>query len=121
MGKSLHRRLMDIARAQDDVTHLNEKGVKYFSECLQAIRVRDARIAAVEHNVKALVDAAQRLRDICHFLTIGDVIGLGDDAMIAAGLPLSIPDTSTYSEPVDLSWADAALAALDGKEEAQCL
>ena len=61
MGKSLHRRLMDIARAQDDVTHLNEKGVKYFSECLQAIRVRDARIAAVEHDVKTLVEAARTL------------------------------------------------------------
>ena len=63
MTKTLHRRLLDIARAQDDVTHSNEKGRAYERECRQAIKVRDARVSSLEHDVQAQREALQELAD----------------------------------------------------------
>jgi len=68
--------------------------------------------------VQALVEAAQRLRDICHFLTVRQVIELGDDAIDGAGLNRWALNEGLASgnENIDLSWADVALAALEADD-----
>ena len=60
--------------------------------------------------VKALVVAHLRLLDICHFLTPSLIYKfLGDDAAVAAGLPLW-PEhyTGDPSMRLDLSWAEVS-------------
>lgn len=66
--------------------------------------------------VRALVEAAHRLYDICYFLTIEKVMQLGDDAMIAAGLGIAynriLSDRGRFDR-IDTLWAGSALAPFE--------
>jgi len=65
-----------------------------------------------DERVKALVEAHLRLLDICTFATPSIIYKfLGDDAAVAAGLPLW-PEhyNGEPSMRLDLSWAEAAAA-----------
>jgi len=64
----------------------------------------------VEARVKVLVEAHLRLLDICTFATPSLIYKfLGDDAAVAAGLPLWPEHYSgDPSMQLDLSWAEAA-------------
>jgi hypothetical protein len=65
--------------------------------------------------VRELVKACQRLHDICHFLTVRQVIELGDDAIFASGLnPWSLNEgLATGDERIDLDWAQTALSPFE--------
>ena len=77
---------------------------------LKAIGDRVRAKYALLAQAKALVEAHLRLLDICHFLTPSLIYKfLGDDAAVAAGLPLWPEHYSgDPSMQLDLSWAEAA-------------
>ena len=114
MSKTLHRRLLDIARAQDDVTHSNEKGRAYERECQQAIRVRDARISALEHDITALQTAGLK---VARLMTVTSAAREGEWWCGHCGCKSDAPGTITHEEYCPIGKLRAALAALDGKEE----
>ena len=82
------------------------------------LELSDAELAAIPM-VKALANAASRLLDICHFLTPSIIYKyLGDDAAVAAGLPLW-PErySGDPSMQLDLSWAEAAAVPFKGADD----
>ena len=70
--------------------------------------------------VKALAEATLRLLDICHFLTPSILYRyLGDDAAVAAGLPLwPTHYTGDPSARLDLTWAEATVAPFEEAPDA---
>ena len=70
---------------------------------------------------ETLLEAASKLVDICWFITPHILYNyLGDDAVIAAGLPLCAGSfEGDWYGRIDLSWANDAIKAAQGAELAQ--
>lgn len=85
----------------------------YYSACRERDRLCPELLTALCASPNAaLLEACQRLYDICYFLTVRQAVHLGDDAITALGLnPYCINEgLADGTERINLEWAKEAIA-----------